>query len=262
MTREGAPLYLYGIIPTGTLGDPAPIGLDGAPVAEVADGPVAAVAGPARLRGGQVEATREHLQAHLETLRVVSERTTVVPMRFGMVAPDADSIRRQVLGPRTRQLQRLLRDLDGMIEVDVKAYFREEAVLPELVRENPSIRDLDARIRRRSGPGSYQDRIRLGEMVVAALRRKAEREGHDLMRRLARTAARAQAGALETERMVLNAAFLIPRTRLGSFDRAVEGVTAESGDRLLVRAVGPLPPASFASLEDAADRRGRRGRAG
>ncbi|MFL5797484.1 MAG: GvpL/GvpF family gas vesicle protein [Actinomycetota bacterium] len=259
MTSARAPRYLYGIVRAGSLADPHTLGLDDEPVEEVAKDGVAAVV--SRL-SGVVEATRERLGAHLRVLQELAERTTVLPMRFGMVVPDDDALRERVLAPRKREFLGLLRDLDGMLEIDVKAYFRDEAVLPEIVAENPPIRELDARIRRLPRSASYYDRIRLGELVVAAMSRKAEREGRELLRRLAPAAARVQAGPLGTERMVLNAAFLVPRARLGAFDRAVAGAEAEAGGRLRLRSVGPLPPSSFASVdaEQGAGRDGRRRR--
>src|SRR6266480_4529081 len=113
MTASGAPRYLYGIIATGSLGRAALVGLDAKPVEEIAEGPIAAAVSSVRLDHGVVEVTRDRLSTHLHVLQEISERTTVVPMRFGTVAPDDSAIRDQVLVPQSRRLQRLLRALEG-----------------------------------------------------------------------------------------------------------------------------------------------------
>jgi hypothetical protein len=251
MTDDRAPRYLYGVVRTGSFGDSMP-GLDAARVSELAAGPVAALVSP--MQTGDPAPTRDRLRAHLDVLRAAGERTTVVPMRFGMVT-NPDRLRSELLEPRRKELLALLRELDGRVEVDVKASFREDAMLAEIVREEPAIRRLDARIRSRPGDASYYDRVRLGELVVAAMRVRAEREGRDLLRRLSRAAARAVAGPPSGERAVLDAAFLVDRSALDEFDEVVARIEAERGDRLRVRAVGPLPPSSFAALDPPRRRR-------
>jgi len=259
MSGTGAPRYLYGVVRSGsTQGGPLVRGLDGEPVAEVAAGPVAALCSPHP--GGEVDATRAGLETHLRVLQEIAEHTTVAPMRFGMVAPDEDAVRDEVLAPRRREFLAVLRQLDGMVEIDVKASFREDAVIAEIVREDPSIRRLNARIRSRPGDASYYDRVRLGELVVAAMKDKGEREGRALLRRLTNAAHSARSGPLGTERMLLNAAFLVERRSLDEFDRAVARVEQEQGNRMRVRSIGPLPPSSFATLDAGGRRRSWRRR--
>jgi Gas vesicle synthesis protein GvpL/GvpF len=258
MTRPGAPQYLYGVVRTGAVRRDALAGLDGLdrrPVREIPWRDVAALASDAP--PAPIPTTRANLTAHLDVLRAAAARVTVLPLRFGTVLPGEDEVRDELLAPRHRVLDRLLRRLDGLVEIDVKAYYREDAVLREIVTEQPAIRRLDAAIRRAGGASSYPDRIRLGELVVAAMAEKAGREGERLLRRLARAASRSQAGPRQVERMVLNAAFLVPRGEVGAFDREVERIEAEAGHRLHLRATGPMPPASFVSV-DLDDRRAAR----
>jgi hypothetical protein len=51
-----------------------------------------------------------------------------------------------------------------------------------------------------------------------------------------------------TDRMVLNAAFLVHREQQASFDMAVQTLDAEMGKRLIFKYVGPVPPYNFVNI--------------
>lgn len=84
---------------------------------KIEEGRVAAVVSqaPPKLR-----ARRRDLLAHQELLLALSEHGPVLPMRFGMVAPDETVIRRQLADDEERHLA-ALESLAGRVEINVKA---------------------------------------------------------------------------------------------------------------------------------------------
>jgi hypothetical protein len=54
---------------------------------------------------------------------------------------------------------------------------------------------------------------------------------------------------LMDEKMVLNTAFLLSRSRLTDFERRIEAINDGFEEKLNFRCVGPLPPYSFYTLE-------------
>ena len=50
------------------------------------------------------------------------------------------------------------------------------------------------------------------------------------------------------ERMIVNAAFLVERTREPEMDAAVRNLDAQQTQRVLFRYVGPVPPYNFVNL--------------
>src|SRR5689334_3185817 len=120
---------------------------------------------------GKIRARRADLMCHFDVLSHAFERGTVIPLRFGIVLDDvvADFLR-----PRRDELVRLLRELDGRVELRVTAHYREEAILAEIVREN-------ARVARLRGEPSQALQLELGELVAAELRARTDHDARAIV---------------------------------------------------------------------------------
>ncbi len=238
----GAARYLYGIVAAG---HPLPPGARGvgtppAPVELLTAGPVSAVVGdaPARLR-----ARRRDLLAHQELLLALADDGPVLPMRFGMVAPDAAAVRAQLEAGRERYPE-ALRRVAGRVEMNVKAEPATDA-LAELVAGDPRIRRLREEARRRPG---YEANLRLGEAVSHALASRAAAAAREAVRELEPPAAAVTTGP-QVASCVLNVSFLVAREDVAGFRAAAERLAAAYRDRAVLRVAGPLPCYSFTEPE-------------
>lgn len=162
-------------------------------------------------------------------------------MRFGSVAPDDHSIT-GVLAERAEHYKERLRALDNRVEYNVKANHVEEAVLHQVMAESPDIRGL-AEANRQAGGGSYDDKIRLGELVAAAVKAKEADDGAAVQRALESVADDVSVGP-ESTGWLANVSFLVDRETAESFLAAVEQLRKDM-PHLEVRVNGPLPPYSF-----------------
>jgi len=88
----------------------------------------------------------------------------------------------------------------------------------------------------------------LGEMVKKALDQKREREAAGLLASLRPLAYRTQESAIVVDRMIVNAAFLVARSREEEFDRAVRRLDEDLGQRIIFKYVGPVPPYNFVNI--------------
>ncbi|BCM70662.1 MULTISPECIES: GvpL/GvpF family gas vesicle protein [Streptomyces] len=233
--------YVYGItarshpaLPEGMTG----VGEPPRPVRVLTAGELAAVVSdaPEGLRP-----KRRDLLAHQNVLAEAGAAGCVLPMRFGSVSPDDDTVV-SVLTERAEHYLERLRELDGKVEYNVKATHIEEAVLHRVMAENAEIRAL-AEANRRAGGGSYDDRIRLGEMVAAAVKAKEAEDAAEVERLLQPSAAAVSVGP-ESTGWLLNVSFLVARETAEDFLAAAEQVR-KSHAHLELRVNGPLPPYSF-----------------
>ena len=55
-------------------------------------------------------------------------------------------------------------------------------------------------------------------------------------------------GGVASERMVLNAAFLLEKEHQADFDAALRALDGEMGKRLIFKYVGPVPPYNFVNI--------------
>ena len=196
----------------------------------------------------EYENSRRNMMAHTVVLEEVMKRLSILPVRFGTVAPSAEVIQEQVLKRRLGELNGLLNEMDGQIEMGLKAIWYEGIVFEEIVHEHATIRHLRDELTGRPAEQTYYERIRLGEMIESAMGKKREQDAEHLLERLRPLAGRTQTNKVITDRMVLNAAFLLDRQREAEFDRVVEQLDAEMGKRLMFKYVGPVPPYNFVSI--------------
>lgn len=184
---------------------------------------------------------RKDLLAHQHVLEEAGGAGCVLPMRFGSVAPDDDAVA-SVLAERAEHYQERLEALEGNIEYNVKASHEEEAVLHRVLAENPEIRAL-TEVNRQAGGGSYEDKVRLGEMVVAAVKAREAEDAVEVRQTLAPSAVAVSVGA-ESTGWLANVSFLVARDSAEVFLTATEQLR-KARPYLEVRVHGPLPPYSF-----------------
>src|SRR5213083_596973 len=120
-------LYCYGVVPADAAGSQAGTGLGGAAVEPVRFNELAALT--SAVPPGKVRARRADLLRHFDVLGTAFERGTVLPLRFGIVFEDEDSLVADFLRPRHEELVRLLRELRDRVELRVTAHYREQAIL-------------------------------------------------------------------------------------------------------------------------------------
>jgi len=51
------------------------------------------------------------------------------------------------------------------------------------------------------------------------------------------------------ERMIINASFLVEKTKEGSFDQKVNELADQYADKIILKYVGTLPPFNFVNIE-------------
>jgi hypothetical protein len=184
---------------------------------------------------------RKDLLAHQNVLSEAGAAACVLPMRFGSVAPDDDTVT-SVLAERAEHYKERLGTLEGKVEYNVKGSHVEEAVLHRVMAENPEIR-AQAEANRQAGGGSYDDKIRLGEMVAAAVQAREAEDAAEVLRALEPAAAAVSEGP-ESTGWLANVSFLVARETAEEFLAAVEEAR-KNLPHLELRVNGPLPPYSF-----------------
>jgi hypothetical protein len=238
--------YVYGVVRARGASAPKGAGIDEKPIGIVTHGGVAALTSDVPV--GFSEARREELLAHTRVLEEAMRGAVVLPMRFGVVMPDEETIHERLLDPFEASLEAQLGEMDGKVEVTIKGIHDEGAILREVIAESPEIAELREAIRGKPEAATYYERIRLGELVAAALEEKRAAAAPRIVERLAPLAVDVRVGEPVHERMAVNASFLVERARLEEFDRAVDQIGAEQAGRMQLKYTGPLPPHSFVEL--------------
>ncbi|MEC4019591.1 GvpL/GvpF family gas vesicle protein [Streptomyces sp. H27-D2] len=257
--------YLYGITRTDhpALPERTPgVGDPPCPVRAVRQGELAALVSDCP---AEPPTERRDLLAHQRVLTETGSAGVVLPLPFGTLSEDDESVR-ALLAERPEHYLEQLRGLDGRIEYNVKAVHREEALLRQIAEQEPGVR---ARLEadRAAGGGSLQERRQLAELTANAVRAREVRDAQQAERLLAPCADLHTPGG-EGAGWLLNLSFLLCRDATEDFVEAYRRLEKDN-PRLELHITGPLPPYSFVRPAHAdrtphADRRehGRRDRPG
>jgi hypothetical protein len=196
----------------------------------------------------EYESSRRNMMAHTLVLEEVMQEFTILPVRFGTIAPSAEVIQEKLLKRRFGEFHGLLQEMEGRVELGLKAFWYEDAIFGEIVEENPLIRRLRDGLMGRPSEETYYDRIRLGEMIENAMWKKRDEDAEKILTPLRPLVRETRSNKVIMDRMVLNAAFLVDEARQVEFDAAVERLDEEMGKRLIFKYVGPVPPYNFVNI--------------
>ncbi|MGP4028230.1 GvpL/GvpF family gas vesicle protein [Actinomadura sp. 3N407] len=248
----GAPQYVYGVTRSGTALPGDVNGLDDLPVALVEDGGVCAAI-VSDLPRDRALGERADLVAHQRVLNaLVDAGTVVLPFRFGAALADRAAVEKELLAGNSERFGHVLDQLDGKIELRLKATYVQDAVLREIMAAEPEIAELSRRLREVPpdvADAVYYDRIRLGELIAQSMERLREADGRTLLDGAAPAAEAVAAKTPVREEDVLDASFLVRADRRAEFERAVDELARDHADRVKVRLIGPLPPYDFVPEE-------------
>jgi hypothetical protein len=237
---------VYGIVPAETPLDGVPAGIGGAPVSRVVSGGLAALVSP--VEGEELRATRRDLLSHSAVLERAIAAGPVLPLRFGIVLRDEDAVAEELLEPRRDELVALLERFERLVELRVKAFYDEEAVLREIVRSDPAIARLNEATRGAPDAAAQVQRVRLGEAVAYAFEATRESDSRAILARLRPLAEDFVVEEGESS-LAFTASFLVDRGRVEAFDTAMDELAREHEGRITFKYLGPLPPHSFVSLQ-------------
>ena len=247
MTGTGdASVYVYGVLPASDQARVSVGGVEGAQVRTVEHGGLAALVSTVE---ADALAAAHELRAHWRVLEEASKATTVLPVRFGTVMEGDDAVRERVLEANAAGLTKLLDELAGRVQLNVKGDYDEERLLSTVVREVPAVATLRERVQKVSDSAGYYDRIRLGELVAAEVARRSEDDTALALARLEPLSVATDVGQPHSPDAAFNLAFLVEGSGVDAFSEAVGRLRAELGERVTLRYVGPLPPYSFAETD-------------
>src|SRR5689334_21916862 len=178
--------YVYGVTRSGGAAELSGEGIEGRPVTRLERGRVAALVSEAP--DGDVVANRRNLLAHTRVLQQVVESECVLPMQFGVVMPSESAVADDLLGAHEEDLCERLDMFDGLVEVELKVACPEDALLRSVLAERQDLVAMRDRMRGQPAEATYFERLRLGELVAAAVEEMRDTARDHVVGRLERAA--------------------------------------------------------------------------
>jgi hypothetical protein len=192
--------------------------------------------------------TRENVLAHEFVNETVMREFTVIPMSFGTVFRSEDDVS-ELLRSTYQAFSDVLEKMQDKIEFGLKVLWDREKVIASIERDNEEIRRLKDEITRNASSSTYFARMQLGRLVEAALEEMGNRYVADVHETLKQVAVASRSNKPIGDRMIMNAAFLVERTREREFDERVKEISRRYDDILSFKYTGPWPPYNFVNIK-------------
>jgi hypothetical protein len=208
-------------------------------------GPLAAIV--SCYAGAEIMPVRRNALAHTRVLEAALADGPMLPMRFGVMVDDVAGLRR-VIAPRSRDLEMLLDELDGRVEVGVKARWNEDIIWKEIVASHPHLGRAGNRLKHLSKGEGYYDRIDLGRKVEAAITQKRLLEAAKLQRFLDPFVVRQKQLNQTDDMTFFHAAVLVAATQESNLFDAITRYEQAQPDRLFLKVISPVPAYNFVAV--------------
>lgn len=239
--------YIYGIVAEHQLRRFGFSGIGGNDVYTINHESIAAVVSDTEL--SEIDPTRKNVQAHTIVQEELMKEYNLLPMGFGMVAASEDEVRR-LLENNYEGLLGELHRLDGKIEVELKVFWEQEAVINELQGENAELTRLKAKIKSASSPVEVQNLLSAaGKLVESIVQSWKTRYTELVYATLQELSFEAKVNNPVGIKNLLNASFLIEKSREGEFKEQVYKMDTKFQGKMNFKYVGPLPPYNFVNLK-------------
>jgi hypothetical protein len=246
----GSNYYLYGVLEAPEQVCLATLGLERQAVTAIPFREIAVMASP--WQPEVVPATPENCLAHERVLAEVIKTKGILPFEFGTLAPDLAAVD-SLLRRNYSQFKRTLGKLCGAIEINVTASWHDlKAICEEVLKAHPTIAGYKREIMSRPYDQTYQDRLRIGQIVADALEAKKHSEGERLyndLRKKASGACQVCMGKPSGDGVIFTGAFLVKRGAFPDFERNLLELGSRHGSRVDFRYTDALPPYHFVDLK-------------
>ena len=242
--------YIYGIIAAGQRLEFGPIGIGerGNLVYTVHYQNLAAIVSGSPIIKYAV--TRANSMAHITVLEKAMQGYTVLPVRFCTIAETEEIIVQKVLKSRYDEFVDLLREMEGKMELGVRARWTDlNAIFSEVVEENKDIKVIkEVLLNERDEKRKYAGKIKIGQLVQKALEEKKKSEAKELIEALKPLSLDYKENQIYGDMNLVSAAFLVTREQERAFDNKMQELERAYSGRKQLKYIGPVAPYNFVEV--------------
>ncbi len=190
---------------------------------------------------------KDNLMMHQKAVsQVMKKNSTVIPVSFGNVFHSKGDVK-VLLENLYPQFQKLFPEIKGKIEVGLKVLGKQEW-LDSQISKNPKLSKIRSQVADKSKAANYYERIEIGGMAKEFFMALGQEVQQGVFRPLENLAVAAKINEPLTEKMLLNAAFLIDKEKEEEFDRKVNEVYEKWENRVDFNYSGPWPAYNFVNI--------------
>lgn len=241
----GPVVYVYGLVPADVevKEDATGIGSPPLPLKTVTHDDIAALV--SEIDPNAPLGSSDDLRTHAAVLDSTATVAPVLPLRFGAVLTDTDAVVSELLEPYRDEFHEALEQLEGMVQFVVKGKYVEDAILREVLSDEPEAGRLRDAIRDKPEAATRDERLALGELISRAITGKREQDTRRIVEAVEPVAAAVSAREPTDDEVAGSVAVLISAEQADELDEAVASLIDEWQGRVDVTVTGPLAAYDF-----------------
>jgi len=238
---------VYGIIQEPESTRFAFSGVEGCEVHAVTHQGLAAVVSDTELE--EIDPTRKNVIAHTLVQEELLKTYTLLPMGFGMIANSEEDVVRLLKKNYQGLMDELMR-LAGKVEVELKVYWDQAAMIGELRGRSEELTRLEAKIKAAPSPVEAQRLLmEAGQLVERVVLNWKSKYADRVYTSLKASSVDARLNSPLGVKNILNASFLIEKARESDFRDQVYKLDSQYQGKVNLKYVGPLAPYNFVTLK-------------
>ncbi|WP_027364786.1 GvpL/GvpF family gas vesicle protein [Desulfotruncus alcoholivorax] len=193
---------------------------------------------------------RKNAMAHQKVISTIFQKYDVLPVSFGTCAYSYEEVMR-LLAMLYDQALVALDKIKNKIEVGLKVFWKKDALAKELEALDPGIKAFKAKVSKEGdGEVVYRQLLEIGEKLESLANERRNHYKKLLIDPLQKIAVDVWINDnINNEKLVVNASFLVDKTREEEFDLAVNDIYKRYSDGLEFKYTGPWPPYSFVNIK-------------
>lgn len=238
-------VYVYGILPGDVELQPGATGVGNPPgeVRIVRHRDLAALVSD--IAPDQPLGQPDDLVAHEELLDASASAVPVLPLRFGAVVSSDDAVAEELLDAHYDEFSAALRQLEGHAQYVVKGRYVEDAVLREVLAEDPAAARLGDQIRGADENATRELRMQLGEIISNAVEAKRQEDtrafGDAVQGLVVASVVRPPTHELDA----VHTALLVESSAVQDLEQAVQRLADDWDGVVEFRLIGPMAAYDF-----------------
>jgi len=197
----------------------------------------------------EIDPTRKNVRAHTVVKDELLKNYTILPMGFGMIANSKDDVVK-LLEKNYQGLMDELKRLAGKVEVELKVFWDQEAMIKEFQDGSEEFTKLQAKIN--DAPSRIEAQrllIEAGKVVEHIVLYWKARYADRVYTVLKGLSIDAMLNSPLGVENILNASFLIEKAKENDFRKEVYKLDSQYQGKVNFKYVGPLAPYNFVTLK-------------
>jgi hypothetical protein len=241
-------VYVYGIMPADVEIESGTTGVGDPPgeVRVVRSGDLAALVSD--VATDRPLGRPEDLVAHEELLDASAADVPILPLRFGAVISGDEAVAEELLDAQHDEFMSALDQLEGHTEYVLRGRYVEDAILREVISEDPDARQLLEQIKsvgKANEMATRELRMQIGEIInnAVAIKREADTlaAGDALAGHVVASVARPPTHELDA----VHVALFVENSEAADMERTVEQMASDWSGRIDLRLLGPMAAYDF-----------------